>query len=392
MTPDDRRQATDLDRHWDAFALEGAPPELSALDRETAELLSQLWSWSAPPQSATVRGRIWQRIQDQQEEEGSMFAPALTQLHHLLSEAMLAPTGRAAPPAATHHPVSRWKGFSANLATAAVLVLALAVGLFAAGSWPRSWRTAEPSGLPAVVVAPATPATTAAQAATLLDVIIPEEQLPRGERVSSIFEYATSPAGSTGRWLPANSAGQPGLRVHHMVEGSTIVRADDASQVVRAGGSTPEDVAAGAEVTLQAGDTWIARNETAFDAVNPNDTPARVLIWVLANVEDPGAVLNYPVPSTWTEDNYTLDQPAPGAPGLGIPTGSIRLRIQRIELEPKESYPPPAQGLQYGLASPFKPDGSPIIGPSVAAQPSGKVVNVGRKPATAYVLNIASAD
>ena len=390
MNPEDRRHATNLDRHWDAFSVEGTHPDLPPLDRETAALLTRMWALSAPPHPAMARERVWQRLQRRLDKESDMTAPALTQMPYRLPAAMLNPNGRVTSAPATIDRPARWRGIPTYFATAVMLLIALAVGLFGTGSLPRLWRTLSPPGLPIMLTAPATPAADATRAATLLDVVISPEQLPRGTRVSSIFEYATSPAGSTGHWLPENSAGQPGLRVHHLLEGTIIVRAKEATQIVRAGGTAPETIAADAETALAPGDSWIAQNETEFEAINPNDDPARVLIWLLANVEDPGAVLNYPAPSAWIEENYTLDQPAPGTPGIEVPSGAARLRIQRIELEPKESYPPPGVGIQYGLAAPFTANGSPVIGPSVAAQPSGKLVNIGRKDATAYVLNFAS--
>ena len=313
-------------------------------------------------------------------EEVTVQMPSLT------LERMFGPNGRRS--LATVPPVaqSRWRMIPSFLVTTAILVLALVAGLFASGSLPETWRSAEPPALPALLVATPLPAPAGTTAATLLDLALPADLLPRGERVSSIFEFATSPAGSTGSWLAANSAGQPGLRVQHLLEGEITVRAEEASQLVRAGGTTPEEVAANIEVTLGPGDTWIARNETVFTATNPADSDAHLLVWVLANVEDPGGVINYPLPGMWIEEIDVLDQPAPGEPGLDMPAGAARLRIQRIELEPKESYPPAAHGLQYGVGSPFKADGSPVIGPSVTAQPSGKIVNIGRKAATAYVL------
>ena len=391
MNPDDRQHRAELDRYWDALALTGNPPEESSLDRETAALITRPWAATAPPQPGMARERVWRQL-EQRGEEARDMEEVTVQMPSLTLARMFGPNGRSSlasvPPVAQ----SRWRMIPSFLVTAAILVLALAAGLFASGSLPETWRSAEPPALPALLVATPLPATAGTTAATLLDLTLPADLLPRGDRVSSIFEFATSPAGSTGSWLAVNSAGQPGLRVQHLLEGEITVRAEGASLFVPAGGAAPEDVAADTEITLGPGDTWVARNETVFEASNPTDAPARLLVWVLANVEDPGGVINYPLPGMWTEEVDVLDQPAPGEPGIDVPAGAARLRLQRIALEPKESYPPAASGLQYGLASPFGADGSPVVGPSVASQPSGKIVNIGRKAATAYVLQFAPAE
>ncbi|MFN8593565.1 MAG: hypothetical protein U0031_19060 [Thermomicrobiales bacterium] len=390
MNPSEHQQATDLDRFWDALGATGDPADPGPLNPETAAFVTRMMTWGTPPHSAAARNRVWQQLQPRLTEESDMTAPTLTPLPWSRVEAF-SPNGSHARGAMLPTSPVSWRAIPGFLATAAVLVLALTIGLVASGSWPRLWQGADPSPLPAMLPAVATPATTTAAAETLFDLTIPPDQLPRGENISAVFDFATSPAGSTGRWLAANSEGQPGLRIHFVVDGDITMRAAAATQVVRAGSTVPEEIPAATEVTLSAGDTWMAHNEMEFAATNPSTTPSHILVWVLANVDSSGGYLNSPMPSAWIEGRYVLDQPVPGAPGIVVPDGAAQIRLQRIELKSKASVPPPALGRQYALAALTNADGSPIVGPSVASQPSGKIVNVGRKTAIAYVLTFAPA-
>ena len=118
-------------------------------------------------------------------------------------------------------------------------------------------------------------------------------------------------------------------------------------------------------------------------SVNPSEAPSELLVWVLANIDDPTVLFNYPLPDTWL-----LHHDAPFAPGVEVPVGPATLRLRRIELPVEGRLPAPAEGLQYGVTLLTNPAGTPITGPSVGNLPDGRLVNIGRKPATVYVLNL----
>jgi hypothetical protein len=229
--------------------------------------------------------------------------------------------------------------------------------------------------------APATPIAGKTTEETLLEVMIPMELLPQGERVTAELDHVTSPPGSTASWQGLNSANWPGLRVHYVLEGTLTVRAEGASQVVRAdAGAMPEDVPAGTEVALGPGDSWIARNEIPYEAMNTSEAPTDLLLWVLASVEDPDAFSYVPVPGTWEAHNFVAFPL-----GVEVPAGPASLRIRRVELPVKGRVPAPPDGLQYGVTL------TPVIGPSVGNLPDGRLVNLGRKAATVYVLTLESS-
>ena len=255
-------------------------------------------------------------------------------------------------------------------------VLFLMFGLVAA--------LAAQSGVGSLPVAAQSASPVAATEETLLELTIPPELLPQGERITSDLVYVTSPPGSTGIWQEIDGGDWPGLRIHYVLDGSLRVRAEGAAQVVRVGErSTLEDVPAGMEVGLGPGDAWIARNEIPFEAVNASAAPAHLLMWVAANIEDPKEFNLLPGPGTWF-----LDDEDALPPGVVMPAGPARLRIRLLEL-PVEGRLPSAPGaIQHAVRPPTNAAGTPVVDPSLGTLRNGTVVNIGRKPVTAYVLSL----
>src|SRR5687768_9746360 len=104
-------------------------------------------------------------------------------------------------------------------------VLFLTFGLVAALAWQ--------SGVGSLPVAAQSASPVAATEETLLEITIPPDLLPQGDRILSELIYITAPGGSTARWQEIHYADWPGLRVHHLLTGNLSVRAEGAAQVVR---------------------------------------------------------------------------------------------------------------------------------------------------------------
>ena len=376
--------AEQLSRYWDA---RGSGPAEAAtiaatLDPAVTEAIEQLYAHDdAELPDPSFLNRLETTLMD--------TAPMSLDLPSPTAPTPLVPNGRALSPPRSPRPrvvprASKWhRRMLSPLATAALVIIVLAGGFSAFAPGRRGSQNDAPTFIPAVSGTPATPTADEVTAETLLEIIIPAALLPRGDRAWAVFEQATSPAGSTGHWLAANSAGGPGLRVHYVLDGSIVMRAESDAQVLRAGaGSMLEGVPAGTEVMLTPGDTWIIRNETGFDAVNPTDAPTELLVWVMAHPEDPVEFLNDPLPRNWFANSDVF---AP--PGVAVPSGPAMLRIRRVELPVKSSLPAPANGLQYGAANLPNAQGS-----SVGNLSNGRLINNGRTPATVYVLNLESAE
>lgn len=291
------------------------------------------------------------------------------------------PARLALPPAAAARR-HWWTGLAGHAATLALCILVLAAGLFVVGPLLPRWAPPRPAGVPGVVTAPT--ATPQATPEDLLYITIPPELLPQGARITSEFSYLTMPAGSKGRWQGLARVDWRGLRMHYVIDGSLVIRADDAAWVWQAGAQgTPEEAPAGTEVELGPGDTWMARNETAYEIRNTTGAPTQFLSWILANIADPNNAYIYLEPGPWTID---FTDPLP--PGIVAPAAAT-LRIRQLELPVAGRLPAtPGAILQQGVRPPTNTAGTPVIDPSLGTLRNGALVNLSRKPITTYALSL----
>jgi hypothetical protein len=218
----------------------------------------------------------------------------------------------------------------------------------------------------------------------LLEVDLAPDLLPRGEQITSELIYVTSPPESSTTWQGLGRVDWRGVRVHHVLDGSITMRAEGDAQVLRAGvAAAPEDVPAGSEVLLGPGDTWIARNETPFEATNTTAEPTHLLMWVLANIAEANTTYIYLEPVPWT-----IESADPAPPGIELPEGPVTLRIKVLELPVKGRLPAAPGTIQHGVRPPRDAAGKPILDPSLGTQSNRTLVNLGRKPLTVYVLTL----
>ncbi len=158
MTREDRSHAGELDRYWDALVLSGRAPASDLPDPETAAVIQQLWALSTPPHPEVARERVWQRLRQREErEEGDMDARTVAEITSLAPWRSARPTGWSASRLTATRDRAPWRGMLGQVATAALLVLVLAAGLVATGSLRPDGASHQPAGIPAVIVAPATP-------------------------------------------------------------------------------------------------------------------------------------------------------------------------------------------------------------------------------------------
>lgn len=139
------------------------------------------------------------------------------------------------------------------LAAALLLVLTLAIGYvgFGIGDSESEHRTTVPAA-----VAPDD------RLGVLLQITIPAEALPQGDGISAGLAHFSIPPGTRSTWQSSCCAGP---LIEYVVAGTYTVRADAVIQVVRASGTT-EEIPAGVDVVLEAGDSLISRNETTVES------------------------------------------------------------------------------------------------------------------------------
>jgi hypothetical protein len=385
--PDEAADA--LSAYWDAL-VDGA-----TADAGGAGGLARMVDWlrgsdSTPALSSGERRRIWEGIMAAQvassgmEQFGGRGRPGLNSKPPRFIDL---PSATVATDLGRERGHAWWRGAPGALATAAMLAVVLVAALVA-GPWRWRGESGEPANLPAVIVAQATPTPDAAAEETLVELAIPADLLPEGDRITSELAYLTDPPGSTGRWNGIERVDWRGLRVQHVLDGSLTMRAEDESWVARAGaGAALAEAPAGTEVVLAAGDTWLARNETPYETSNPGAEPAHLLLWVLADIADENTAFLYLEPGPWTID---FSDALP--PGIEAPTEGATLRIRRLELPVEGRLPaPPGAILQHGVRPPTDAAGKPILDPSLGTLRNGTVVNLGRKPMMVYALSLEAS-
>ncbi|MFN8594351.1 MAG: hypothetical protein U0031_23100 [Thermomicrobiales bacterium] len=385
MKHDDLMHADEIDRHWDAFALSGRAPGTTGLDVEDAAVIAWLWAESAPADSVHVRERVWQELQGERQRQGTTARGLPASSPGAMGSTMgtTLAGGPHGVPAVPRRDAFRWQVMASHAMTAVLLVVTVALVVLVIGRQWWSGVISEPDH-PVMVVAPAEtmPET------TVLQTTIPAEMLPRGDRVMAELGYITIPARSTGAWVESNGASRPGLRLLHVVAGTLDVRAERPATILRGNQDrSPTEAPAGTDVVLNQGDSWIVRNQTPWQIANPSSQAVEAVLWVIADLTDPGAVNMYFMPNNWSFVNYVISPP-----GIDVPAGTTTLRLRRVEFDADGRLDPPPGGLQYGVALPWNADGTPIIGPNVGLQPSGKLINLGQRPATVYVLTLQPVD
>jgi hypothetical protein len=211
---------------------------------------------------------------------------------------------------------------------------------------------------------------------TLLDDILPEDQLRTPGRFNSIMGYYAVPVGSRDSWSgPTDNAPEP--LVWTVLSGTYTVRSEQEMRIARAGtsGGTTA-IAAGEEITLGPGDTLVRPVHAAMDLANSGTKPVNLVVWTLGDVNVQGPSL----PPNW--DSLPC---YPGQTSGTAPTGPVRLTLRLVTLLPQStlSAPPGAFVQQYlDLTS---------EAPNLGQKSDYSLVNQGTEPATLYVVILEPA-
>ena len=362
MERDERRRADALDRYWDAALRGDTPPRPKEVDEVAAALVARLGERRAPPAEARQRVRR-QLIESAGAVKGAGQGRALPRSDGAAGErtAPRWPMARPLPP-----PGRRRR---TRLATAALLLLTIALGYWAFG--PD--RADQPGRIPALD-APATPAqATPAPVApdeTLVEVEIPAGALPPG-LAGAAFDDNTLRPGLRTTWTVRQD-----LHLRYVRTGTLTVRADGPVRVQRAGTRTWEEIAAGAEVNLGPGDAVLLLDVATAEFANLGAGPVELVGMILAAGTDPAN----PTPGEWVTRDYQLSEPG----GVSLPGGPLVLRLKRVALAPEAILPrAPTAIVQFGLTAPKNAAGTPTAS-DVARRSDGSLANFGDE-ATVYV-------
>lgn len=222
----------------------------------------------------------------------------------------------------------------------------------------------------------------------LVTLPVAADALPYAPYLFTELVHLSIPAMTDGGWRGEDGAGRPGLRMHYVLHGSYVTRADGPAQVLRARSSAVlDEIPAGTEVQLSAGDTWVIPNTTPFVTENPNDTPTELLLWVVYEI---ASAADYTYPAPGTAQYHDVD----GVYGATLPSGPAIVRLSLVQLPVGARFPVAPGVLQLGVTRTENADGRPItsITTRIGTLGNGTLVNIGTDDASVYVLRVEPND
>ena len=344
---DQRFPEAELNRLWNQLHHaqpdgNGAAPDL---EPETLETLRQLSTMARRPPPARARLRLDLAFREElaASRNGhvapSWFGEAVN-LGPDLSNGRIVPAPMEAIRPTMPSTVARGGWSLAQFATAMLLLVTLGLGAVTVGPIRRA--TERLAGVPAALLAPEAPASGVASEEILLEIALPAEAIPHGNRVSGSMTHFSLAPGTETTWAGAAAGCCPGFRLVYVLEGTFALRPASPARVFRAGTSlAPEVTAAGQDVTLQVGDAVMLPYQDAFDSGNPGAQPAHFL--EIAFID--GFFQLHADGPRW-ERHFDADI----AYGLSVPDRPATLRLQRRDLAPGAVLdPPPGAITQLGL-------------------------------------------
>lgn len=340
MERDERTRADDLDRYWDALLRSETPPPSAGLDADLGTLVARLHAaGSALPTLFPDPTLAWRDLRPdlaaptpKWSDEESVF-PAWT---HPNGSAERFAEGQWTAP----RPRRRGGRVLGQLATAALLLLTLAVGFIAMsqrvpetpdeGTWVPAFVRALGSA-PGVSDTP------------LVETTFSPEQLSGDEKEAIYYQFAIYPGGS----LPSLAAPfcdcsiktiTGGVGVEVVQTGTYTIRLQAPFRVQRAGSTGPgEEIPAGTEVTLAAGDAAIYPDYAASgDIRNAGDEPVTVIGVAIVATDESGTPVFRVLPGV----QATVLTLASASDLAALPAGPLNVGLRRVTLPPGTSIGP----------------------------------------------------
>jgi hypothetical protein len=366
MAPDDLEFADRLDRFLDGLAAgtdhsPNGPPS----DHELAETVRRLRAHDdALPADPRFADHLLEDLMHSATDVVShSFQPSPVGMSGR-TELM---TQRSTPQRQESRP--RW--VLTQLATAALVVLALLGGFFAIGPGRPGRSDDAPALLPAVSGTPATPVEEGPTIETLLTMTFPVEALPTVSSPAFLIWYATIDPETEVTIPPDPIACCPGPQVVHVLSGELALRVEGPLQVLRARTPVPaEDVGPDMEVVLEAGDTAVYGFELPATYRTIGPVPVHLVAGGVFAGSPPGPPAPYAIAAY--EERY----PAPQ-----LPPGPLTATLQRATLAAEGIFPaPPREAVQIIMAGPDEG--------TLGERSDGSVENLGREPVVVYALTL----
>jgi hypothetical protein len=332
---DERDLADALDQQWDALLRGDVPAVPADVDADLVALVAGLQAAGSalPPLFPDVeqawrdlRANLTPRMVEQSDE-----ATVFPTWFHANGHAKRFTEEQWTPPL----PRRRRGDFLNQLATAALLLLTLAVGFVAIGqrvpenpdegTWVPALVRALESGPDGVVDTP------------LVETTFSAEELPGGDK-EAVYYQLTIPPGESLSYLGGLYCGcrsetiTKGVGVEVVQTGTYTIRFEAPLRVQRAGSAGPdEEIPAGTEVTLAAGDAVIYPDYAAPGTIgSAGDGPVTLTGVVINATESSGT----PLPKLPTGVRATLLTYSTGSDWDQLPPGPLNVTLRQVTLPP----------------------------------------------------------
>jgi len=336
---DERERADALDRRWDAV-LRGEAPSTTDLDADLATLVARLHTaGSAIPALFPDRNLAWRELLQAPTPSVDSWSDGETTppvWPHPNGQIDLSAERRSITPLPRR---GRW--LLTQLATAALLLLTLAAGFAAIRQRIPETRD-EARWVPALVRAlDASPG--GIVDTPLIEATFTAEELPRGEKDATYYQLTIPPAASLpylgGLFCGCRSetiTSRVGVEV--VQAGVYTLRLEAPLRVQRAGVSRPsEEIPAGTEVTLAAGDAIIYPDYAApGDIRNTSNEPVTLIGVAIIATEASGT----PLPQVPPEVRATLLTHTSTSDWEAFPPGPLNVALRQVTLPPGSSVGP----------------------------------------------------
>jgi hypothetical protein len=290
---DVRDLADALDHHWDALLRGEVPAATTGLDADLVALVAGLQGvGSALPPLFPDPHQAWRELSQAPAAPTRGWSdeetPPPTWIHSNGHADLVAERGPA-----TARPRRRGGWALGQLATAALLLLTLAVGFVAIRQSPRDERTWVPALVRAMEDAPGGIIDT-----PLIEATFTAEELPRGEK-DAIYYQLTIPPGVSLPYLGGQYCGcsseviTSGVGTEVVQSGAYTLRLEAPLRVQRGGSTGPSGVVpAGTDITLAAGDAVIYPDYAARGVIRNTGAEPMTLIGVaIVATEESGTPL-----------------------------------------------------------------------------------------------------
>jgi hypothetical protein len=410
---DERDHADALDRYWDALLRGEATSTTTDLDPGLATLVARVQAaGSALPLLFPDPDRAWRELRQASAPSAVAWSDGETTpppWPHPNGHADLVAERRSAPPL----PQRGGSGVLAHLATAALLLLLLAVGFAAIrqrmpeardeGRWVPAFVRVLESAPGSILDTP------------LIEATFTGAELPGGEKEAAYYQL-TIPPGESLPYLGGPFCGcrtetiTKGVGVEVVQAGTYTIRLEAPLRVHRAGTAGPdEEIPAGTEVTLGAGDAVIYPDYAApGDIRNTGNEPVTLIGVAIMAPEGSGTPLpTLPMGVTTTLLTHT------NAPDWeAVPPGPLNVALHQVTLPAGTSVGPyepvglQAMRIESGtITRSFVPNGDTVpVGQPLAHQAGSTtpflrispgfretLASSGQKPAELLVLLIEPA-